>query len=229
MKNGTTIFRSTMVFLALTIVLTSSCKKKSDDDSGATQAVTVTDIDGNVYKTVKIGSQVWMAENLKTTRYRNGDPIPNVADNTEWQNLTTGAYSTYNLNYGRLFNWYAVSDGRHISPAGWHIPTDEEWEQLRVFLGDFEVAGGKMKEPGTSHWNSPNTGATNESGFTALAGGERDDHGFFNGFGIYGNWWSSTGILPNSSWVWFLRNNHTSLSRGELYNTFGFSVRCLKD
>jgi uncharacterized protein (TIGR02145 family) len=229
MKIGTVVFRSTMAFLALIIFLTSSCKKKSDDDSGATQAVTVTDIDGNVYKTVKIGNQLWMAENLKTTRYRNGDPIPNVADNTEWENLTTGAYSTYNLSYGRLYNWYAVSDGRNVCPAGWHIPSKTEWEQLSSFLGGTAVAGGKMKEAGYSHWNSPNTGATNESGFTALGGGARSSNGLFNNFGYTALWWCSTPDLSKYAWAWFVNSDNTSLNTGVDYNTGGYALRCLKD
>jgi uncharacterized protein (TIGR02145 family) len=138
---------------------------------------TVTDIDGNIYHTVTIGTQVWMVENLKTTKYRNGDPIPNVTGNA-WAALTTGAYcwynndaATYKATYGALYNWYAVADSRNIAPTGWHVPTDAEWTTLTTFLGGESVAGGKLKETGTNHWTSPNTGATNETGFTALPGG----------------------------------------------------------
>jgi len=148
---------------------------------------TVTDIDGNVYKTVKIGDQWWMAENLKVRHYRNGDPIPHEINNVEWIMLTTGAYCYYDndsshaADYGALYNWYTVSDFRNIAPEGWHVPTDEEWKELEMALGiSQEYAdstewrgtneGGKLKETGTTHWNSPNEGATNESGFTARAG-----------------------------------------------------------
>ena len=149
---------------------------------------TVTDIDGNTYQTVKIGDQWWMAENLKVTCYRNGDAIPNITDGTTWASLSTGAYCEYNndinnvATYGRLYNWYAVTDSRNIAPAGWHVPSDAEWKQLEMYLGMSQSEadatgwrgtdeGGKLKEVGTMHWNSPNTGATNESGFTALPGG----------------------------------------------------------
>lgn len=138
---------------------------------------TVTDYDGNVYQTVLIGDQCWMMENLKVTHYRNGDPIPHVTDGVTWGNLTSGAYCNYNndegnvATYGRLYNWYAVDDSRNIAPAGWHVPSDAEWQTLVDYLGGDAVAGGKMKEAGTTHWASPNTGATNESGFTALPGG----------------------------------------------------------
>jgi uncharacterized protein (TIGR02145 family) len=116
---------------------------------------TVTDIDGNVYQTVTLGGQVWMAENLKVTRYRNGDPIPCVNDASAWSGLSTGAYCHYNNDfnnaaiYGRLYNWYAVSDSRNIAPGGWHVPTDTEWQTLVDLLGGSSVAGGKMKTTGT--------------------------------------------------------------------------------
>ena len=139
---------------------------------------TVVDIDGNVYNTVTIGTQVWMVENLKTTKYRNGDAIPNVTGNASWVALSTGAYcwynndaATYKATYGALYNWYAVGDSRNIAPSGWHVATDSEWTTLSTFLGGESIAGDKLKEIGTSHWLSPNTGATNSNGFTAFPGG----------------------------------------------------------
>jgi len=145
----------------------------------APETGSVTDIDGNVYQTVKIGNQWWMMENLKVTSYRNGEAIPNVTDTTEWYNLTTGAYCYYDNDaynttiYGRLYNWYSINDSRSIAPTGWHVPTDEEWTTVINYLGGESVAGGKLKENGTTHWTSPNNGATNESGFSALPGGYR--------------------------------------------------------
>ena len=133
---------------------------------------TVTDADGNTYRTIKIGNQWWMAENLRTTRYRNGDPIPTVTDNFTWGHLLTGACCSYDndssmvFTYGRLYNWHAVSDGRGLAPLGWHVPSDADWGTLVEYLGGSAVAGGKMKEAGTAHWLSPNTGATNESAFS---------------------------------------------------------------
>ena len=183
------------LFLVSALFLLFSC----DESLNESQINTVTDVDGNVYLTVQIGDQLWMAENLKTIHYRNGDAISKISDNTEWINNTnSGAYCYYKNNsdhkdvYGCLYNWGAVKDNRKIAPEGWHIPGDPEWRELIEFLGGSNVAGGKMKEEGTTHWLSPNTGATNESGFTALPGGDRDGTGIFLNMGIGGIFWSST-------------------------------------
>ncbi len=138
----------------------------------------VTDIDGNIYETVQIGSQIWMKENLRTTKYANGDVIPNVTDGNQWSNLTTGAWSCYSNNnqiqnlFGNLYNWFAVADQRNICPTGWHVPSDVEWITLTDYLGGESVAGGKMKSTAI-YWQSPNQDATNESGFSGLPGGFR--------------------------------------------------------
>jgi uncharacterized protein (TIGR02145 family) len=196
---------------------------------------TVTDIDGNIYHTITIGTQIWMVENLKTTKYRNGDPIPNVADNTQWNNLTTDAYCNYNNDannatiYGRLYNLSAVLDSRKICPSGWHIPSDAEWTTLIAFLGGDNVAGGKLKETGTSHWNSPNTGATNETGFTALPDGHRDYFGIFLEIGGYGHWWSSTKDDESSAWSYRMGYSYKNIGRSSSYEKNGYSVRCIKD
>ncbi|MEW5925574.1 MAG: FISUMP domain-containing protein, partial [Candidatus Zixiibacteriota bacterium] len=166
---------------------------------------TATDIDGNVYHTIKIGSQWWMVENLRVTHYKNGDPIPNVTDNAEWGGLTTGAYCDYSNNacyadaFGRLYNWHAVSDERDIAPDGWHVPSDAEWQILIDYLGGSAVAGGKMKEAGFGHWTAPNTGATNECGFTGLPAGSRDDDGYFGYIYGYTDIWSSTEYSSTSA------------------------------
>ena len=198
--------------------------------------VTVSDIDGNVYQTIKIGNQIWMAENLKVSHYRNGDAIPNVTDDTDWSNLTTGAYSEYDNNsanvdtYGRLYNWYAVDDSRNIAPAGWHVPTDNEWQTLVDYLGGNSVAGGKMKETGTEHWNSPNTGATNESGFTALPGGNHDyDSGNYIEMGDYAYFWSATDGDSNFAWTRLLHYQYSIVIRSYGYKRGGWSVRCVRD
>ncbi|MFA4907308.1 MAG: FISUMP domain-containing protein [archaeon] len=196
---------------------------------------TVTDIDGNMYRTVRIGSQWWMAENLKVTHYQNGDALPNVTDNAAWFWLNSGAYCNYGNNatnsdtYGRLYNWYAVHDYRNIAPIGWHVPSDVEWQiMVNYFLGGDEVAGGKLKEIGTTHWNSPNYGATNESGFSALPGGERDLGGSYYYIGENGYWWSFTeddkncasqiALYYSSSFIWYWSD----------FKQDGFSVRCVK-
>jgi uncharacterized protein (TIGR02145 family) len=196
---------------------------------------TVTDIDGNVYYTVTIGTQVWMVENLKTTKYRNGEAIPNVTDATSWNNLTTGAYCNYDNNsgnsttFGRLYNWYAVNDSRNIAPYGWHVPTDAECTTLTTYLGGESVAGGKLKEAGTSHWISPNTGATNETGFTALPGGYRYNYGAFYGIGYNGYWWSSTEDDTLNAWYRYMYYADGHVIRSNISKISGFSVRCVRD
>lgn len=207
---------------------------------------TVTDIDGNVYQTVKIGNQWWMAENLKVIHYRNGDALTNVTDSTDWSRLFTGAYCSYDndegnvSNYGRLYNWYAVNDSRNIAPAGWHVPTDEEWKQLEMYLGmnqsetddtDWRgtTEGGKLKETGTIRWNSPNTGANNEYGFSALPGGYRIYYSTFGDKGDYANFWSSTKDYLFYAWFRRLHYNNSGIYRNFFDLKYGFSVRCVKD
>jgi uncharacterized protein (TIGR02145 family) len=197
---------------------------------------TVVDIDGNVYQTITIGTQVWMAENLKVTRYRNGDSIPNVTDATAWSNLSTGAYCNYNNDvnnvavYGRLYNWYAVDTSLNIAPAGWHVPTDAEWDTLVSYLGGYTVAGGKMKETDTTHWPSPNTGATNESGFTALPGGYRYGDGSYSIMGHNANFWSSTEYYTMYyAWARSLSYDNSGVYRYYDDLRHGVSVRCVRD
>jgi uncharacterized protein (TIGR02145 family) len=199
---------------------------------------TITDIDGNVYHSVTIGTQTWMVENLKVTRYRNGDQVPNITDNNAWTKLTTGATCDY-LNmpsnskmYGKLFNWYAVNDSRKIAPAGWHVPTDAEWTILTDYLGGEKVAGGKLKETGTTHWTNPNTDATNESGFSALPGGNRYDYnynGTFSLVGVDGIWWSSTESSTYYAWGRYMYFNYSYVVRDSSNKQGGFSVRCVRD
>lgn len=194
------------------------------------------DYDGNAYPTFTIGTQTWMAENLRTTHYRNGEAIPNVTNNTAWADLTTGAYSWYNndqptnAKYGILYNWYTVNDSRGLCPQGWHVPTNAEWTvALTTWLGTTTVAGGKMKSV-SSLWNSPNTDATNTSGFSGLPGGNRGSTGSFNFVGSYGYWWSSTESSSSDPWCRRLDYDNGSVYVSYLYNKrFGFSVRCLRD
>ncbi len=192
---------------------------------------TVTDIDGNVYKTIKIGTQTWMVENLKTTRYRNGTAITNVTDSTVWSNLTTGAYCDYNntpgnsTTYGRLYNWYAVSNSNNIAPTGWLVPTDKDWKNLEMYLGMTQQQadatgwargideGNKLKESGNSHWANPSAG-TNSSGFTALPGGYRDYDGSFDYVGYNGYWWSSSEYNAANAWFRSMNNQIASAYRG---------------
>ena len=194
------------------------------------------DIDGNEYATVIIGNQVWMSENLKVTKYRDGTAIPTGLSNSEWENTTSGAYAVYDNNethadtYGYLYNWYAVDDSRNIAPDGWHVPTDDEWTTLTDYLGGTSVAGGKMKETGTSHWNSPNTGATNESGFTAFPGGYRlDNDGYYGSIGSFGYFWSSSESSSYYAWERELYYYSSEVYRYDDDKRSGFSVRCVRD
>ena len=198
--------------------------------------VAATDYDGNNYTTLTIGTQIWMLENLKVTHFRNGDEIPNVTDGTTWTTLSTGAYCWFNNDitnkdtYGALYNWLAVDDSRNLAPEGWHLPSDAEWTILTTFLGGESIAGSKMKENGTTHWTSPNTGATNESGFTALPGGSRDNvDGLFYLLGVNNVYWTSTESSVTNAWYRFLKNNETYCVKGDYNKGDGFCIRCVKD
>ncbi|MEI6089295.1 MAG: FISUMP domain-containing protein [bacterium] len=188
------------------------------------------------YESVVIGAQEWMKKNLDVSTYRNGDPIPQVTDPTAWANLTTGAWCYYNndpnnaTTYGKLYNWYAVIDPRGLAPMGWHIPTNSEFNNLSNFLGGDNAAGGKMKESGNSHWKSPNTGATNTSGFTGLPGGYRIYDGKFDLIGYFGSWWSATELNATNGNARSLNYNQNGVaSSGGANKKDGNSVRCIKD
>jgi uncharacterized protein (TIGR02145 family) len=200
------------------------------------QAQTMKDIDGNVYKTVTIGTQVWMAENLKTTKYNDGTAIPLVTDDKAWEALTTPAYCWYkndataNKNtYGALYNWYTVNTNK-LCPRGWHVSTDAEWTTLTTYLGGESVAGNKLRETGTTHWRYQNTGATNESGFTALPSGYRNYDGAFDNVGYFGFWWSATEYVATAAWFRLMDCGNSGVSRGvNGSKRNGWSVRCLRD
>lgn len=194
---------------------------------------TVDDIDGNTYKTVTIGSQIWMAENLKTTRYNDGTEIPLIPDKTQWASLISPGLcwygndaSAYRETYGALYNWYTANTSK-LCPAGWHVPSDDEWTILAVYLGSNEVAGDKLKETGTTHWTNPDAGVTNETGFTALPGGGRIG-GDFSYIGVSGGWWSATPYDAGNAYCVELDNMSGELLRGALAKNYGFSVRCVK-
>jgi uncharacterized protein (TIGR02145 family) len=185
--------------------------------------------------TIVIGTQQWMTINLETEFYRNGDPIPQVNDYTAWTNLTTGAWcfyfndSTRGTTYGKLYNWYAVTDPRGLAPAGWHIPSDAEWVTLENNLGGAALAGGMMKEAGVVHWALPNTNGNNNSGWAGLPGGFRPYNGAFADVGIRGYWWSSTEASTTSTWFRELDNLGGYVLRYAGDKRDGFSVRCIKD
>ncbi len=206
----------------------------------------ILDIDGNSYPIITIGTQCWMAENLKTERYRNGDPIPTGLTNTAWESTGSGAFALYediaaNKNtYGLLYNWYAVADPRSLCPAGWHVPSDAELSQLITHVGGTASAGGALKETGTiadlfgactttGLWQCPNLGATNSSGFKGRPGGTRNTIGQYTQRDVYGYFWSATEFNAIGSWYMILFRND---AQAPVFNTnkhFGMSVRCLRD
>jgi uncharacterized protein (TIGR02145 family) len=198
---------------------------------------TVTDIDGNVYRTITIGAQTWMAENLRTTRYRNGDAIPEVTGDATWTGTKSGAYCNWEntrdvhsiATFGRIYNWYAATDSRNIAPDGWHVSSDEEWATLTRYLGGESVAGGKLREAGTTHWES-NPYGTNESGFTALPGGVRGAGAKFIDARNNGTWFSSTEATSASAWYWAMYYGANEVYRGDSGKEgSGFYVRCVRD
>ena len=184
---------------------------------------------------ITIGSQVWMNENLNVTKFRNGDPIPLVTDGSQWSSLTTSAYTNYDNLYsngivlGHLYNWYAVADSRNICPAGWHIPSLAEWSTLIDFLGGNSVAGGKLKDTGTTYWLSPNTGATNESVFSAFGAGHRHDDGTFGHLNLACDFWSATETSTVEAYFTLITNDDAAANNAFISKIFGFSVRCIKD
>lgn len=234
-------------FAALVLLLAISCKKENSsmqtlsiDGTSSTQNV-ITDNKILAGKTIKIGTQVWITRNLDVSRYRNGDPIPQVTDEAAWAALTTGAWCWYNNDSdtyaktcGRLYNWYAVNDPRGLAPTGWHIPSDAEWDTLITFLHGYASAGGRLKstgtiEAGTGFWHYPNKGANNKSGFTGYPGGYRYP-GTFNAIGYLGFWWSSTELIGSTGAYYRLINSSDGhISIGVYEKFYGFSVRCVKD
>lgn len=223
--------------LFIILVIISACTKdENDDESSDPNTGTITDVDGNRYNIIKIGDQWWMSENLNTTKFRTGEDIPNVAGAGEWTATAEAAYcnSGNDLDkaaiYGRLYNYYSVTDGRKICPDGWHIPNDDNWETLVTFLGGNVVAGGKLKHAGTDYWNSPNTDATNESGFSALPGGVRNANtSDFAGVGSTGSWWSATQFNTEKAIVWGVTSMNGAIPDYNLDKNTGLSVRCVKD
>ncbi len=228
-----------IIISVIAIATLSSCKKVNTDTSASTSGEVkninsnVTDIDGNVYHIIKIGTQFWTVETLQTTHYRNGASIPNISDNSEWEHNTTGAYCNYtndtvNSNtYGHLYNWYAINNPAGLSPKGWHIPSITEWEVLINYLGGISIAGGSMKA--TTLWTMPNTGASNNSGLTILPAGGRSQTGIYADISYYSAFWSSSNYNDSTALY-----QNVNFNNSEIYHYFyskaaAFSCRCVKD
>jgi uncharacterized protein (TIGR02145 family) len=245
-----------MLIIGLVLLIASSCRKENMIEpiifNPSITYGSITDQDGNTYKTVTLGKQTWMAENLRTRKYRNGDAIRYIPDNAEWINLTSGAFSYFNnLSiykniYGCLYNAFAVTDSRNIAPSGWHVPTTVDWDTLMVYLGGSRCVN--LKESGTIHWKPPimhmagrdvmiyDAIGTNETGFTALPGGQRDSDGNYLDDGLYGYWWTVTEFPGENGWyignyIYIaIPNNWPNMrSNYNFQKQIGISVRCLKD
>lgn len=245
-----------VVLIVLGLFCIPGCRK--DDEDPVTQTVLVVvdtvavhpdevaDVDGNIYSTTVIGSQRWMAENLRTVHYSNGDPIPYVPSGTQWANLSTGAWSiydsdaSYDVFYGKLYNWYTVSDSRNVCPAGWHVPADADWMELEQTLGvpvsDLDLiglrgaaanVGGQLKA--NLLWDSPNTGANDNSGFSAYPGGNRTVNGAFGSIGDIGYWWSASEQDIDLAWLRQLWWSSAGIYRASSSKEIGGSVRCVED
>ena len=216
-----------LIVMGLVLILTNSCKKDKEP-------AVIKDGDGNVYTSVTIGTQIWIVENLKTTKFNDGSSIPLVPGVNEWQNLITSAYCVgdpddpvFTDTYGAYYNWYAVNTGK-LCPSGWHVPTDVEWTTLITFLGGEAVAGGKLKEKGTTHWMDPNVEATNETGFSAVGSGFRDS-GVWSSWHWSSLWWSATEESPGWVWLRYLNYDTGGAYRSKAFKSFGLSIRCVKD
>ena len=215
-------------------VRASNCGGTTNAGGNYFTTLPLTDLDGNTYNVVIIGTQVWMASNLKTTKYNDGGNIPNIT--STWSSQTSGAYCWYNNNvtnkaaYGALYNWYAVNTGK-LCPTNWHVPSDTEWLSLMSYLGGTAVAGGKLKEMGTGHWITPNTGASNDYGFTALPGGHRSGDGNFFSISTAGDWWASGTWWQDVNYGtgFFMYNTSAGVSYGATGKKNGNSVRCIKN
>jgi len=250
--------RNTIAVLSVALLLFAGCKKEEEDPQPTPtpplSGNTVTDADGNSYSTVTIGAQVWMTQNLRTTKYRDGSVIANITSHTAWGTLTTGAWADYDndaghaTTYGKYYNWHAVNDTRGLCPQGWHVPSDADWKTLETTLGmpadqlnqtgtmrgSAQNVGGKLKST-TNHWFQPNEGATNESGFIALPGGARvydyepEFLTSFGGMGHGGLWWSSTANDENSAWYRMIQYDFAGVYRRSYNKKEGYCVRCIGD
>ena len=218
----------TALMLLFIVVLVSGCRKAEEPEI----PLKVTDVDGNVNDVVIIGKQGWMKENLKVTHYSDGSEIPNVTGTSEWASLTSGAWSEYNnsastgTTYGKLYNGFAVETGK-LCPTGWRVPTDDDWTELMNFLGGQSVAGGQIKQEGTSLWKTPNEGATNSSGFTALPAGFRGPTGLFYQNAEVAIWWSSSSEADKLPY-WITVFSNAYMARNfPVTKVNGMTIRCI--
>lgn len=211
-----------------------ACEK--DDEKINFTYGSMTDVEGNVYNTIDIGNQTWMAENLRTTKYNDGTNIPLVLDDSEWKYMKSPAYcwfendkDSYSIDFGALYNWYTINT-KKLCPTGWRVPSEEDWNKLILYAGGEDIAGGKLKA--TTHWRSPNIGATNETGFTALPMGIRYSGGYFHQIEYLGGgatWWSATELSQTHAKLFHLNYSGSHLFNNRDSKAGGYAIRCIKD
>jgi uncharacterized protein (TIGR02145 family) len=223
------------IFLIL-LLCVFGCKQEEISENNSIiviQGNGVIDVDDKYYPTVIIGNQEWMQKNLAVAKYKNGNPINYVTNNTDWANTNDGAFCMFenvldhDSVYGKLYNWFAVHDTSGLCPQGWHVPTDNDWAILESNLGGAQIAGGELKS--IYGWEQPNIGATNFSAFTALPGGYREGNGFFHNNGLSGGWWTSSVSDSFTSFGRSLNHSNSNVGRGNFHRVLGFSVRCIRD
>jgi uncharacterized protein (TIGR02145 family) len=223
-------FPGYILIIASILIISFSCQKETDKPPGP-----VLDFEGNSYKTIKAGTHVWMAENLRSIKFNDGTDISKVSGSMQWKNIIAPGYCWYNNDsisnstiYGALYNGYAVNSGK-LCPTGWHIPAIDEWQQLKEFITDTISDGGKLKEAGTIHWMAPNYGSTNSSGFTALPSGFRFIDGSYTAIYYYTGFWTATEIGSDNQWFVGLYYGDASATLSSVSQKYGLSVRCVKD
>lgn len=221
--------KNLVYYVPFLIILIASCKKSNPLSNNV-----ITDIDGNKYELVKICNITFTKSNLNVTRYKNGDIIPQVQNPNDWKKLTTGAWCYYandalnGVKYGKLYNYYAVVDPRGLAPTGYHIPSISEWSSLLTCLGEPQAAG-LLKSTGTLQannglWLSPNLGATNSTGFTALPGGYRDKEGVFGNLNLDGVFWSKSELDAQNAWYLLLNANYSNAGKYDNSKAYGFQL-----
>lgn len=231
LKMKSRIFTLGIACIAMTGALSSCTKTTDTTPTPSGDPATVTDVDGNVYKTVRIGTQLWITENLRTTRYNDSTAISTGLSNSDWSSATTGAFSIYdgsasnNTTYGKLYNWHAVMTGK-LAPKGWHVPSEAEWQTMIEYLGGSSVAGGKLKST-SSLWMAPNTGATNSSGFSGLPSGYRGTTGGYSLITKSAYFWAATQRNTTQGEYFLLDNDFASSNANGATKTFGYAVRCV--
>jgi uncharacterized protein (TIGR02145 family) len=226
-----------IILLASVFFTVIACKKEENTNtpaSATTNSETVKDVDGNSYKTVKIGNQTWMAENLRVSKYNDGTSIPVVTDKKAWEALKTPAMSEYDnsssngATYGKMYNFYTVSTNK-VCPTGWHVPSDQEWLTMINFLGGDSIAGNKMKAIDNTLWTNLSSNSTNSSGFSGLPGGNRWADGVFDGLTRHTTWQTSTEADSTSSFGRYIGNSSANVGRSWTSKRYGLYIRCLKD